>query len=86
MIKKMFNLGEIINDFGAAVINERHKEALIKAYESLKSAVETIEGGLPVDMTSVDIENAISHLGEITGLTVSEEIVDRIFHEFCVGK
>ena len=86
MIKKMFNLGEIINDFGAAVINERHKEALIKAYESLKSAVETVEGGLPVDMTSVDIENAISHLGEITGLTVSEEIVDRIFHEFCVGK
>ena len=37
-------------------------------------------------MTFIDIENAITHLGEITGQTVAEEIVDRIFHTFCVGK
>ena len=37
-------------------------------------------------MTFIDIENAITALGEITGQTVGEEIVDRIFHRFCVGK
>ena len=53
---------------------------------SFISAIDAIKMGLPVDMTSVDIENAISCLGTITGLTVGEEVVDRIFHEFCVGK
>lgn len=86
LIKKMFELGDLDLESADAVINMRHREALYKASDSIKSAVCAIESGMPVDMTSVDIENAISSLGEITGLTVGEEIVDRIFHEFCVGK
>ena len=44
------------------------------------------EGSFATTLSFIDIEEAISALGEITGLTVSEEIVDRIFHSFCIGK
>ena len=64
----------------------RHTEALKKSLVAVKSAVDAIDGGIPLNMTFIDIENAISALGEITGQTVGEEIVDRIFHSFCVGK
>jgi len=65
---------------------ELTKEALFKAQKSVKGAIETLDMGMSADMTFIDVENAISALGEITGLTVSEEIVDGIFHKFCVGK
>ncbi len=85
-IKEMFNLG-LIEDGGADVItNVRHKEALSGAVGSIASAIEALDSGFSPDMTFIDIENAISSLGEITGLTVGEEIVDKIFHAFCIGK
>ena len=86
MVKKLFDMGNLDDISNGAIINIRHKEALYSANESVQSAIDAINIGLPVDMTSVDIENAISHLGTVTGLTVGEEVVDRIFHEFCVGK
>ncbi len=85
-VKMLFDMGNLEEISNNAIINIRHKEALYLAKESILSAIDTINAGLPVDMTSVDIENAISSLGSITGLTVGEEVVDRIFHEFCVGK
>ena len=85
-IKRLFELGELDGDNAEAIINMRHKEALFKAQKSVKGAIETLDMGMSADMTFIDVENAISALGEITGLTVSEEIVDGIFHKFCVGK
>ena len=85
-IKKLFELGELQGENTSAIINMRHKEALIKAQKALSGAIETLDMGMSADMTFIDVENAISYLGEITGLTVSEEIVDGIFHKFCVGK
>jgi len=86
LIKKLFDMGNLDDISSGAVINIRHKEALFAASKSVKSAIDAINMGLPVDMTSVDIENAIASLGTVTGLTIGEEVVDRIFHEFCVGK
>lgn len=86
LVKEMFDMGSLSDISNDAVINMRHKEALYSAQKSVESAIDAIENGLPVDMTGVDIEDAISSLGIITGLTVGEEIVDAIFHEFCVGK
>lgn len=86
MIKKMFGNGDISSSDDALITSIRHKDALVKAQDALKSAIEAIEGGIEANMTFIDIENAISALGEITGQTVAEEIVDRIFHSFCVGK
>ena len=85
-IKKVYRMGEIALSNGALITNMRHKTALIKAGEALRNAAYAIETGLPSDIASIDINAAIESLGEITGETVSEDIVQAIFHEFCVGK
>ncbi len=85
-VSEMFSCGEIAQNDDAIVTSVRHKDALNKAKQALTSAIEAIEAGIELNMTFIDIENAISALGEITGQTVAEEIVDKIFHSFCVGK
>ncbi len=85
-VSKMFSVGKIEIDNNAIITNIRHRDALEKAKEALVSAIGAIEAGIELNMTFIDIENAISSLGEITGQTVGEEIVDKIFHSFCVGK
>ncbi|MDO5396810.1 MAG: tRNA uridine-5-carboxymethylaminomethyl(34) synthesis GTPase MnmE [bacterium] len=70
----------------AVITNMRHKTALIKAESALNRAAEAIKGGMPTDIASIDINEAIDALGEITGETVSDSIVSEIFHSFCVGK
>ena len=64
----------------------RHKTALIKASEALGRVVEAIDMNMPSDIASIDINIAIDALGEITGETVSDDIVTAIFRSFCVGK
>ena len=64
----------------------RHISALSKAEEALLNAQNSIECGMPSDIVSIDIITAIDALGEITGAVVSEDIVNAIFHDFCVGK
>lgn len=85
-IRKIYHL-EYNGDGSSAVItNMRHKTALIKAVAALNRASEAIEMGMPSDIASIDINEAIEALGEIIGETVSESIVSEIFHNFCVGK
>ncbi|MBQ8588821.1 MAG: tRNA uridine-5-carboxymethylaminomethyl(34) synthesis GTPase MnmE [Clostridia bacterium] len=85
-VSQMFSIGDIGENDDTVITNVRHKDALIKAKSALESAVAEIETGIELNMTFIDIENAIAALGEITGQTVGEEIVDKIFHSFCVGK
>lgn len=68
----------------AYIIEERHYEALRRANVALKSAIENAGGQL--DMLSVDLKEAWDALGEITGETASEKIVNTVFEKFCVGK
>ena len=84
-IKEMFEIGEIENN-SDIITNARHRDAIYSARLAIDSAIAAIEAGISADTTFIDLENAISHLGEIVGLTVSEEVVDKIFHSFCVGK
>lgn len=69
----------------AFLIEERHYNALSRASCSLGSAADAI-GAFPADIVSVDIKEAWDALGEITGATATEEIIDTIFSKFCVGK
>lgn len=69
----------------AYVIEERHYRALKEAREKLLSAIEGI-GMFPLDVISLDIREGWRVLGEITGETADEEIIDRVFAKFCVGK
>lgn len=68
------------------VTNVRHKDILYKAKESIEKGIETIESLLPLDIASVEYRDAYLKLGEITGDTVIEDIIDRIFNDFCIGK
>lgn len=85
-IKKIFDMGKIYDTSGAVITNMRHKQALMEAKEYSNAALCALKNGIPCDMISIDIQNTISSLGEITGLTVAEEVVDKIFHDFCLGK
>lgn len=85
-IKEMYELGKIgVND-EPVVTNMRHTAALMRAKESLSSIISGAECLMPSDILSIDLNDAIEALGEITGAVVSEDIVAEIFHNFCVGK
>lgn len=68
------------------ITNIRHKTALEKTKDSIKSIFETIDMGLPMDLISVDLKEALDSLSEITGEITSEDILDHVFGNFCVGK
>ncbi len=85
-IKNLYKLGEVADGDRAVITNMRHKTALINAYAALSRAAQAIDMGMPSDIASIDINEAIDALGEITGETVSDSIVGEIFHNFCVGK
>ncbi|NLV91398.1 MAG: tRNA uridine-5-carboxymethylaminomethyl(34) synthesis GTPase MnmE [Firmicutes bacterium] len=68
------------------VTRERHREAIKDAVEALRDALATIASDLPYDLASIDLQLAADALGKITGETVQEDIIDRIFERFCLGK
>ena len=72
-------LGEVL------VIEERHYSALIRAENSLNSAMENADN-CTLDLLSIDLKDAWDSLGEITGETANEEIISTVFAKFCVGK
>jgi len=68
------------------VANVRHKNALVSTRESLQRAREGIEQGTSFEFTAFELQYALEALGEIVGETTTEEVLDRIFEQFCVGK
>ena len=84
-IKDMFFSGKI-KASEVMITNNRHKEALYRARERCAAALETLHLGISIDLAVIDIRNAWMNLGEITGETVEEDLIDKIFSEFCLGK
>ncbi|WP_315344913.1 tRNA uridine-5-carboxymethylaminomethyl(34) synthesis GTPase MnmE [Leptotrichia wadei] len=68
------------------ITNIRHKTALEKTKDAIKNIFETIDMGLPMDLISVDLKEALDSLSEITGEISSEDILNHVFGNFCVGK
>jgi tRNA modification GTPase len=68
------------------VTNVRHRDALRRAAESLGQALESVQGGMAGELVSIDVRAAADALGEITGAITTDEILGRIFSEFCIGK
>lgn len=67
-------------------VNERHKEVLLRAREALKRCIHTIEAGLSNEFIAIDLKEALTRLGEITGETTPDDILNMIFDNFCIGK
>ncbi len=80
----MKGVGELTSD-KAYIVEERHMQSLEEAANSLNNAISAFDE-LSLDILSVDLRDAWESLGEITGETASEEIVNRVFEKFCVGK
>jgi tRNA modification GTPase len=78
--------GSAIAANAALVANARQIEALVRAREALAHAQATLDAGAPVDLLAGDLRAAIAAYGEVTGETVTEDVLDGIFARFCVGK
>ncbi|MCR8745895.1 tRNA uridine-5-carboxymethylaminomethyl(34) synthesis GTPase MnmE [Romboutsia lituseburensis] len=85
-IESMVYRGSIKNTSSLVITNSRHKDALLKAYESINDAISAIEQNLPYDFIEVDFKNIWNYLGYINGDTVKEDLLDTIFSNFCIGK
>lgn len=68
------------------ITNSRHKDELIKTIESLSKVIESIDMGMEEDFFSIDLLDAYEHLGMILGETMRDDLADKIFAEFCMGK
>ncbi len=85
-LKELFYSGELSFNDQVIVTNLRHKEALCEARESLRLVCQSIEDGMPEDFFCIDLMSAYASLGTILGEDVGEDLVNRIFSKFCMGK
>lgn len=85
-LKDMFFGGEIEINNNVVISNVRHKNSLFAAKQSLEKALNTIDIRMPEDFVSMDLKEAYDHLGEITGDSIEEDLLDKIFSQFCLGK
>lgn len=85
-IEEMFQIKEINVNDEIVVTNIRHKDLISKAKEQIKSVQNALKSGVPIDVISIELQNAVQFLGEITGETVSEDVITGIFKKFCLGK
>lgn len=85
-IEAMVYKGDIKSFSNVIITNSRHKDALYRAMKSAEDAMRAIEDRMPLDFVEVDLKNIWDYLGYINGDTVSEDLLDNIFHNFCIGK
>jgi tRNA modification GTPase len=86
IIKQKVFQGEIVIGESNIVSNVRHQEALDRAYKHLQEVINALTVGITVDLAAIDLHAAWESLGEITGETMGEEVINRIFSDFCLGK
>ena len=83
-----FIFEESISDSSEKLVitNVRHKTALEKTKDAINNIFITIDTEMPMDLISVDLREALDALSEITGEISSEDVLDHVFGNFCVGK
>ena len=85
-ISELFNLEELNNSDLTYLSNARDISLLKQAKESSNNLIKALEEGIPIDMLEIDIKNIIDLLGSITGESYDNELIDRLFKNFCLGK
>jgi tRNA modification GTPase len=85
MVEIVFS-GQVVASDVPLVNNPRHKEALRGALEHVRAAEKADQRQMPADFIAIDLTAAVNVLGEITGETATEDLLEIIFSEFCVGK
>jgi tRNA modification GTPase len=85
-IADLVTSGKTLHSESVLVTSTRHQEALRRAAAHLDASVASLNQRLPLDFVSIDLRAAYDALGEITGETASDDLLEQIFSEFCIGK
>ena len=78
--------GEIKAEMLEVMINSRHQEALGRARAATMAALEALRSGQTLELPAMDLRIAVNAIGEIVGKTTTEDLLDKIFSQFCIGK
>ncbi|HDE6693200.1 TPA: tRNA uridine-5-carboxymethylaminomethyl(34) synthesis GTPase MnmE [Staphylococcus aureus] len=85
-IRDLFFGGEVQNQDMTYVSNSRHISLLKQARQTIQDAIDAAESGVPMGMVQIDLTRTWEILGEIIGETASDELIDQLFSQFCLGK
>lgn len=85
-ISTMFSLEELPKKDFTYLTNARQLSLMEQAKTSIKKAIDGLKGGMPVDIVTIDLDDARMRLGEILGEVYDEELIDELFSRFCLGK
>ncbi len=85
-IKNLVWSGEIKSEMLQVMINSRHQEALGRAREATLRTIDALRADLPLELAALDLRIAANAVGEIVGKTTTEDLLDSIFSQFCLGK
>lgn len=85
-IKSLVWTGELTAEMGQVTINSRHQDALRRASESVRLALEALREDASLEFVALDLRQGIAAVGEIVGKTTTEDLLDSIFSQFCLGK
>ncbi|HWC61883.1 MAG TPA: tRNA uridine-5-carboxymethylaminomethyl(34) synthesis GTPase MnmE [Verrucomicrobiae bacterium] len=85
-IKNLAWSGEIKTEMLQVMINSRHQEALSRAREAAVRTIEALRSGATLELAAMDLRIAVNAVGEIVGKTATEDLLDMIFSQFCIGK
>jgi tRNA modification GTPase len=78
--------GVVPRDGEPVLTRERHLQAMSAARDSLDHAADGVQRGLAPDLVAVDVQNALDAIAAVTGAVTSEDVLDSVFREFCIGK
>ena len=85
-IKEMFDLEKIATKDYTYLSNSRQISLITKAYQSILSAEKSLNESLPIDLIEIDLKECFDLLGQVIGISYTDEIIDNLFENFCVGK
>jgi tRNA modification GTPase len=78
--------GELGSVEADVTVNERHADALIRSEKALTRAHDELAGGSLLEGVAQELRSCLDSIGEIVGKTTTDDILDRIFSQFCIGK
>ncbi|MCL6612507.1 MAG: tRNA uridine-5-carboxymethylaminomethyl(34) synthesis GTPase MnmE [Peptococcaceae bacterium] len=78
--------GRIKSPESVIVSSARHEDAIRRARKHMEDFMASAAAGIPADLLSIDVRSSWEALGEITGTTLTEDLLERIFNDFCIGK
>jgi tRNA modification GTPase len=85
-IKSLVWSGEVGGDMLQVMINSRHEEALRRSREATLNTIQALQGGETLEVTAMELHIAVNAIGEVVGKTTTEDLLDKIFSSFCIGK